>query len=324
MKVNVAMITYNHAPYLRQALDSVLMQECDFEYECVVGDDCSTDGTQAILTEYAERHPDRVRPILRERNLGSQRNLADVLDRCGGQYLAYLEGDDYWTSPHKLQRQVDFMDANPECTVSFHGRTAVYEGQPPEAEPAPYEAPARSGVEELVMYNFISACTVMYRWGVVPQLPGWWPDVWIGDLTLHVLHADKGWVGYIDEDMAAYRIHAGGLWSGKGVAERVDALIKVLRLLDRTLGRRYHDAIERSVFQQNVFAAFSLLKDGQPRLSRRFFRDAVRHSAYATDIVKVENLKRLSRDTHAPRLSRWLADVEHNWERLMRRIGRSA
>src|SRR5690606_9560707 len=118
--VSVWMITYNHCAYIEQALDSVLCQETDFPFEIVIGDDCSTDGTREVLLRYASSNPARIRLILHERNVGMIANQNAVFDACSGEFIAMLEGDDYWTDSSKLQRQVDAMRENPECHVSFH------------------------------------------------------------------------------------------------------------------------------------------------------------------------------------------------------------
>src|SRR5579864_5044611 len=107
MKLSVMMITYNHERFIAQALDSILAQQVNFDYEIVVGEDCSADGTRAILMDFHRRYPSRIVPFLRDRNMGAMPNFESTLRACRGQYLALLEGDDYWTSPDKLQRQVD-------------------------------------------------------------------------------------------------------------------------------------------------------------------------------------------------------------------------
>jgi glycosyltransferase involved in cell wall biosynthesis len=108
MKVSVLMITYNHEKFIAQAIDSILMQQTDFEYEIVVGDDFSKDRTRAILDNYKKKHPSKIKLLFPDRNLGMHRNFIQTLNSCQGQYVALLEGDDYWTSPYKLQKQVDF------------------------------------------------------------------------------------------------------------------------------------------------------------------------------------------------------------------------
>lgn len=112
--LSVVFITYNHEPYLRKALDSVLMQETDFDFEIVVGEDCSTDRTRGLLLEYKEKYPDRITLLFREKNLGRPTlNVYQTAMACKGDYLAFLEGDDYWTDSRKLQSQVDFLRSHP-------------------------------------------------------------------------------------------------------------------------------------------------------------------------------------------------------------------
>ena len=113
--VSVLFITYNHKKYLRKSLDTVLSQKTDFDFEVVVGEDFSTDSTREILREYKSRFPDRIRLLFRERNFGRPTlNVYETAMACRGKYIATLEGDDYWTDERKLQKAVDFLEANPD------------------------------------------------------------------------------------------------------------------------------------------------------------------------------------------------------------------
>ncbi len=120
IKLSVAVLCYNHAPFLKKALESVLMQEVDFRMEIIIGDDASTDGSQKILEEIKTRHPDKIQLILKEKNEGVFKNIMSVLEACSGEYIALLETDDYWTHPQKLAKQVAFLDQNPDYTGCFH------------------------------------------------------------------------------------------------------------------------------------------------------------------------------------------------------------
>lgn len=113
IKVSVVMPSYNHERYIRKALDSVIMQRTNFRYEILVGDDASQDGTAEILKEYSLAYPDILRIFLRERNLGASRNVYELMTQARGEYIASLDGDDFWTDETKLQRQVDFLESNP-------------------------------------------------------------------------------------------------------------------------------------------------------------------------------------------------------------------
>ena len=110
--LSVGVITYNHSYYIRQCLDSILMQKVDFDYEIVIGDDCSNDGTQDVLQEYLRQYPNKFVLLLNDHNKGISKNYQNVLSRCKGKYVALCEGDDYWTTEDKLQKQVDFLESH--------------------------------------------------------------------------------------------------------------------------------------------------------------------------------------------------------------------
>lgn len=114
ISVSISMITYNHEKYIEEAIESILMQNVDFKFEIVIGDDCSPDNTQMIIQKYANQYPDLIKPILRNENIGTLKNLDDINKRCRGKYIIILEGDDYWTDSNKLQSQFEFLEANSE------------------------------------------------------------------------------------------------------------------------------------------------------------------------------------------------------------------
>lgn len=118
-KVSVVIATYNQEKYIRHTLESVVSQKVDFEYEVLVGDDCSTDGTSAIVREFAEKYPNIIVPIIREKNMGMGGNTADLSMRTQGEYVAFIEGDDYWIDDNKLQKQVDFLDSHQDYIACF-------------------------------------------------------------------------------------------------------------------------------------------------------------------------------------------------------------
>lgn len=141
-ELSVIFITYNHAPYVEKALRSVLNQKTDFPFEVVVGEDCSTDGTQEILRKIAAEYPEKsaekaddrqVRLYLREENTGGRPtlNVYETAMRCNGKYIAYLEGDDYWCDEHKLQKQVDYLREHPEYIAVTHSNMMIDENDNP-------------------------------------------------------------------------------------------------------------------------------------------------------------------------------------------------
>lgn len=112
--VSVAIITYNHEPYIDQAIEGVLFQETDVSIELVIGEDCSTDRTREIVMKYQKKHPDIIRVITSDQNVGAKKNGRRTLQACRGKYIAFCEGDDYWHAPNKLQIQCDFLEKHPE------------------------------------------------------------------------------------------------------------------------------------------------------------------------------------------------------------------
>ena len=121
--VSISCITYNHAPYIRQALDGFIMQQTNFRFEVLIHDDCSTDGTDDIIREYATKYPDIIKPLYEEENQyqnGKPHGSAVWnFPRAKGKYIAICEGDDYWTDPLKLQKQVDFLESHPDFSMVF-------------------------------------------------------------------------------------------------------------------------------------------------------------------------------------------------------------
>ncbi len=117
--VSVTMVTYNHEPYIAQAIEGVLQQKTNFPYELVVGEDCSTDDTRKIVLEYQKKHPNIIRVITSDHNVGASKNNCRIQKACRGKYIAYCDGDDYWHHPRKLQRQADYMESHPECGLVY-------------------------------------------------------------------------------------------------------------------------------------------------------------------------------------------------------------
>ncbi|HXE10353.1 MAG TPA: glycosyltransferase, partial [Verrucomicrobiae bacterium] len=209
-KVSVVTVTYNQEQYVRQALDSFVSQRTDFPFEVVIADDCSTDSTPEIIKEYAERHPDIFKPILRKKNLGVGENFKGAMQAATGEYIALCEGDDYWTDDTKLQKQADFLDKNPKHGLCFHPVTVFFESGDQES----YVYPGKDQVPklttaELLRENFIQTNSVMYRRQNYDDLPTHMLPV---DWYLHLYHAKFGKIGFINRTMSAYRRHPGGLW----------------------------------------------------------------------------------------------------------------
>lgn len=118
-KVSVCVVTYNQEKYIKECLESIVTQECNFNFEVIVGDDCSTDNTKTIVQEYALKYPNIIKPLFHNKNIGALKNFEFVHNQAEGEYICHMDGDDY-ALPGKLQIQADFMDKNPDCNICFH------------------------------------------------------------------------------------------------------------------------------------------------------------------------------------------------------------
>jgi glycosyltransferase involved in cell wall biosynthesis len=246
-KVSVVLRTYEHAHFIAQAIESVLIQQTPFRFELVIGEDCSTDGTREIVEEYAQRHPQSIKAVLPPRNIGHGEILRDALGAATGELIAYLDGDDYWTSPDKLARQVAFLEQNPDCTSCFHDVSLIYdEAGVPSGALIPRLGEQRFTLEQIVMECFVPAPTMMFRREVAEALPDWTFDSpWI-DWLIHIRAAQLGSLGYLPLALAAYRVHRGGMFSGLDRVSQLEEDVGFYRRLALELPEQ-RELIERCV-----------------------------------------------------------------------------
>lgn len=206
-KLSVCMVTYNHEKYIKQAIESVLMQKTDFSYELVIGEDCSTDKTREIVIKYQNRYPNIIRVFLNKTNLSAGPNFIRTLKACKGEYIALLEGDDYWIDPLKLQKQIDFLDNDPEYSISSHNVYVTQDGR----NDAPIEwlgtkHKESSTLEDILKYGSGGAtCSLVFRRKQIFPLPKWYYSLPGGDWALQVLCTNKGKMHYFSEVMGVYQ-----------------------------------------------------------------------------------------------------------------------
>lgn len=220
--VSVCCITYNHERFLAQAIESVLMQETDFDVELIIGEDCSTDTTRTIAQAYEQRYPSRIQVLTPDTNLGIMRNLMATFAACHGEYIAFLEGDDYWTDTTKLQRQVDALKANGHCALCCHDAEIFYDvgsaltmvfsqHVAAHALPPPSDEGSYLQLTQLDLARVgwvIPSASLVFRSSSLPRpLPAWFAGVYSGDYTLHLLSTRWGPALYLPRLMSRYRQH---------------------------------------------------------------------------------------------------------------------
>ena len=298
MKVSVLMTSYNQEKYIAEAISSILLQQVNFDYEIVIGEDASTDQTREIVLAFAEKYPDKIRVLLREadaaerdraRGLGGKTNFVNGLQSCRGEFVALLDGDDYWTDSHKLQKLVNYLEKHPECSLSFHDATVLFEDDSEAPRPL-YPATQKeiTTLAEMVSSGvFPVPCTVLFRNKIFGELPASFDNVVNGDWLLFALLAQHGDFGYLNEVMAAYRIHAAGFWSRLNTKQRLEQHTKTYEAINAQLNFKYdreiteriaalRSALPRQHARSCLDQYHRLVKTGEVKKGLRLLVEAIR------------------------------------------------
>ncbi len=245
-KVSACIITYNQEEFIRKCLDGAVSQVTSFDYEIVIGEDCSTDATLSICREYAQKFPNIIRLLSRTQNLGMAYNWMNTILNCQGEYIALCEGDDYWTDPLKLQKQVDFLEVNQEYILCFHQINILKTDGTIVDDfitkvPENYET-----IETLArLGNYIHTPSVVFR-NVIPKLPFEFELSPIVDYFMYMMLAEHGKLKFIDEKMAIYR-HNVGILSGNDEVLKLKKWIECLILI---LSNCKNEEIKRIIYER--------------------------------------------------------------------------
>jgi hypothetical protein len=223
--VSVLCATYNHEKYIGDALDSFLVQRTSFPFEICVGEDDSSDRTREICIEYAKKYPEQIRLFLRDRKdvfyingaPTGRSNIINTLRQCRGKYIAFCDGDDMWIDPLKLEKQVSFLEANPQFSMSYHQCRVVYHDGRIENRHIPAEFHTLNLHLLTSIENPIHSCTALFRKSaVINNLDKLWdPEILVADFALWLLCVKQGPIACLPEVMALYRHHGSGLWSSQ-------------------------------------------------------------------------------------------------------------
>lgn len=212
--ISIAMLTYNHQDFIGEAIESVLMQQTSYSYKIIIAEDCSTDKTREIILEFQRKNPDKIKLILQKVNVGASKNNVILLSNLEGKYIAALEGDDYWTDPLKLQKQVNFLESNPDYVLCFHQVNVLKtDGSIVDdfitKVPENYET-----IETLArLGNYIHTPSVVFR-NVLKEFPFEFEQSPIGDYFLYMMLVEHGKLKCLKEKMCVYR-EGVGIWSQK-------------------------------------------------------------------------------------------------------------
>jgi glycosyltransferase involved in cell wall biosynthesis len=243
IKVSVLILCYNHAPFIQECLKSVVSQKTNFPFEVLIHDDASTDNSQELIKNFEKSYPHLLYPIYQEENQyskGISPTFSFNLPRAKGKYIALCEGDDYWIDPYKLQKQVDFLEANPDYSACFHQTEVILEGKKNKILFNNFKHYRTFKFKDLIHKNFVATSSYIFRNNDFHRnLPVWFENLPARDWGLYLLNAQKGKLYYMPECMSVYRQHSGGVWSSLSREEMINKGIEVLNQLNAAFNYEY-------------------------------------------------------------------------------------
>lgn len=263
IKVSVCVVTYNQEKYIAECLDSLVSQETDFKFEIVVGEDCSTDGTRAIVQQYVDKYPDIVKPIFHKNNVGAVENIKQVYLAAKGKYIAHLDGDDM-ALPTKLQKQFDIMEKNPQAIICSHNMLEVVNDTI--TKDGYWNHPKGEYVllDLVKKLPFFAHSSKFFRNTDVIGLSNVLNDKDVLDIEIHLYQASKGTIIHINENLGCYRVYVGISTPKDGklnekIVERVVYVYKKLMVsnpeIRKDVERAYSKYLLNTAYSYGLFNA---------------------------------------------------------------------
>ncbi|HEY8895656.1 MAG TPA: glycosyltransferase [Niastella sp.] len=264
--VSVCILTYNQERFIRQCLEGVMMQQTSFAFEVIIGEDCSTDNTRSIIKEYEERYPGIIKPIYHQKNVGPQRNAYEFCwPKLTGKYIAVCEGDDYWTDPYKLQKQVDFLEKNQEFVMCFHETNTVDENN---SVIRKVEIGHSNMVYEYdwksIFGKQIATLSVVFRNHILTSHEDFIHTTY-GDLFLFTVLSRYGKLAELSFNGGNYRKHGGGTYGGRTLAEKYRGAIETRKFMKRSslFSKEQKKEIDNALWREKKMFVKNLILHGE-------------------------------------------------------------
>lgn len=273
MEVSICIITYNQAAYIKQAIESALMQRVAFETEIIICDDKSTDGTVEIIQQYASQYPNHIKAHFATNNLGMLRNWQKALMLCKGRYIAILEGDDFWTDADKLQKQYNVLEQNPDCVSCFTNATIKYESGEQGFNTYVTLAGEKFTATDLLDFNFIPTCSVLMRNYISDTFfhQAYFKSPF-ADWIIHTLNSKYGSMFFLNEFTCTYRVHGTGVWGGINKEKQLLNRLRGINCIAEILTKKQYSAGIRSSKKnalQNICAFYRANKQYKEYIKHR-------------------------------------------------------
>ena len=287
--VSICCLAYNHEKFIHDTLKGFLCQKTNFSFEILIHDDASTDDTAKIIKAYEAQYPKIIKPIYQQENKrskGYRMNPTFNFPRAKGIYIALCEGDDFWTDPLKLQIQIDFLEQNPEYSMSFHTANRYDEGTKQFVEEhTKIDHDSDFSLTDFIKRNCADTATIVRRNHPI-KYPDSFQKIKFGDWLLNLIYASQGKVRYHAQAMATYRIHQGGVWSGNTEIKKNRYTIYMLEEMNKYFSYKYHKEFSKVILKQIYQQIKNYLLLGQKKKARWMVQ-------YAFKNYKFSSLKKL-------------------------------
>lgn len=261
--VSICCTAYNHQDFIGDAIEGFLIQKTNFPIEIIIHDDASSDSTPKIIETFRKKYPDIIKPIYQTENQYSKgrKISADIIwPRASGKYIAVCEGDDFWLDPEKIQKQVDYMERNPECSMCFHGAKAIiFDSSLTDRLIRPYKKNRVVDIEDLIVGGggFFPTASLLFRRDLINDLPEFVIQSSVGDFPMALFLASQGTIYYMDEIMSVYRYRFPGSWTSRN--SNFDANIRnlendifVLESINKYTNFSYDEIISKVILDRLI------------------------------------------------------------------------
>lgn len=294
MKLSVCIFTYNHAEYIAKTIEGVLMQKTKFDFEIVIGEDCSNDGTQDLLREYEKMYPNKFNIKYNGINRGMMLNNMETIKRCKGEYISLLDGDDFWNVENKLQKQVDFLEANEEYSFCFHdGKILLQNGRLDSRNCCNYGANKDVCFTDIIYKVSVPTFSIVFRRSaIIDYPPKWFKKLNAPDRPLFLLLASKGKGYYMDECLGTYRLHRNGCWTGQHYQSRWLTHLQIHRTVNNHFRGRYQNWFRKYSSLIYYLLAIDLLKDGKLKRAICCLKRYVQLDKKSNTLIRTVNILR--------------------------------
>ncbi len=245
--LSICMITYNHEKYIRKAIEGCISQKTDFIYELIIGEDYSSDKTRKICIEYQKKYPHQIKLLPSEKKLGIMLNFIRTLKACRGKYIAICEGDDYWSSSNKLQKQVDFLEKHNEYSLCFHNAEIIYEDGTPSKLFSDLNTREYNRLE--IFEKWITpTASLLFRNNF--SIPSYFSKIIFGDIALIMTLIEKGRIFGFSDVLCKYRRHSSQI-TNDYTREKHIALIKQYEIMNKYNGRIYKSIYKKRIIDHS-------------------------------------------------------------------------